>query len=282
MKMNKILAAMAATAISATAFAAMSISSASAEEVGTIGLYGQVDDLNGNSITQWNADAAKSNGSTVVTCDGNAQYEVTWELSGDDITKIDFLIVETDFNKDQYPDLTFTIDEVYFDGVSQSFTNTDAAYNLKYYEGNGRARAYLTDTWNVNGTDLGIAASNDNSFKSQIKVVFTIGGLYNDGTSNVTATEPTTDGSSDDTTTTTTTAAGSSDDTATTTTTAASGDSATTTTTAKDSSKKDSKTTTKAADGTVASASTGDLGAGAAVTALAVAGVAAFVARKKD
>lgn len=270
MNMKKFFAAMAATAVSASAFAAMTLTSANAADVVAVaGLYGQMSDLNGQTVTQWNADDAATNGSTVANIDGNAQYEATWKITGDEVTVADFLIVElngpngTDFSADIYPDLAITVDEVYVDGVEQTMTANDAAYNLKYYEGNGRARAYLADNWNVNGGNtLGYAAT---SAKSEIKVVFTVAGLYNDGTSNVTETEaPTTEAPT--TTAATTTAAGA------------------TTTTGAATTTKAGATTTKAANGgkTETSTNTGVAGVGVAASALALAGVAAFVARKKD
>ena len=284
MKMNKILAAMAATAISATAFAAMSISSASAADaLGTAYMIGMI-----GSEQRWDAAAQEAAGSTLATVDGNAQYEVTWKVpEGGGTDTVQFLAVciypadgVDNFATATFPNLTATIDEVWIDGVKIDYTCSSTSVDTNYFEGQpGVTRLYLRDEWTGQAGHEDLAQKTD--ITSEVKVRFTVGGLDVDGTSNVTTdTEDTTEGSTDSTTTTTT--AGSSDDSSTTTTTAASGDSSTTTTTAKDSSKKDSKTTTKAADGTVASASTGDLGAGAAVTALAVAGVAAFVARKKD
>lgn len=76
MKMNRILAAMAATAISATSFAAMSISSASAADALGVAYIG-----GGLGAEQrWNAADQEAAGSTVATVDGNAQYEVTWKV----------------------------------------------------------------------------------------------------------------------------------------------------------------------------------------------------------
>ncbi len=282
MKMNKILAAMAATAISATAFAAMSISSASAaDEIAKAYFIGSV-----GSASNWNE--GDNSDVSVTSIDGDAQYQATWDFSEATNTGTGgdwFLAVvitpddtSSNFTTDTYPDLKVTLDEVYVDGNLITGYDASNAVNTAYYEKTpGVTRIYVNSSWADGKTLL----FDNQDVESQIKVVFTVSGLGVEGTSNVTTdTEDTTEGSTDSTTTTTT--AGSSDDSSTTTTTAASGDSSTTTTTAKDSSKKDSKTTTKAADGTVASASTGDLGAGAAVTALAVAGVAAFVARKKD
>lgn len=303
MKMKKIFAAMAATAISAASFAAMAIPSASAADVVGVGvLGGQMSDLNGTTITQWNASDAATNGSTVANIDGNAQYEATWKITGDEVTVIDFLILEitsdteNDFTAHTYPDLSLTIDEVYIDGSEVSFTQNDAAINLTYYENNGRSRAYLTDEWKINGEGNNFGVPSATSIKSEVKVVFTVNGLYNEGTSNVTpnepVTEPPTDPPTDPVTTTTTTAANGGD---TTTTTAKDGDTTTTTTakgngnggtttTAKNGGSNGTTTTAKAASNggkSETSAATGDAGVGVAAAALVLAGTAALAVRKR-
>lgn len=314
MKIKKIFAALAAAAVSAVSFASMTFSTASAADVVAIaGLRGQAGTYN-----YWKPESCSSNITVKdAEIDGNAQYEATWDITGDGTGSIEFLILEfqaasgSEFTADVYPDLSLTVDEVYVDGVEYAFTQNDAAINLKYYEGNtGRVRAYLTDTWNINaGGTLGLAS--DQAVTSQVKVVFTVGGLYNDGTSNVTETVPPasdaptdaptdapedgndptdaptdapedgedpTDAPKDEaegTTTTTTADDDKKDD-------DKKDDSKSTTTAKKDTSNK--KTTTKAASNGGSdekSADTGDAGTGIALAALALAGTAAVVSRKR-
>lgn len=263
MNMKKIFAAMAATAISATSFAAMSLSANAADTVAIAGIRGQA-----GTYTYWGE--ADNTGNVTVkdaTVDGNAQYEATWEITGDGTGSIEFFIleikkpadVENEFTKDTYPDLNVVVDEIYIDGEEFAFTQDTAAYNTAYYESAGKngTRVYLTDTWMKNPT-LGIPA--DQAITQSVKVVFTVSGLYNDGTSNVTPDEPATDAPEE-------------------------GDTpAATTTAANNNDNKGTTTTTKKANGgkTESSTKTGDAGVGIAVAAIAVAGAAAFVARKKD
>ena len=269
---------MAATAISATSFAAMSISSASAaDEIAKAYFIGSV-----GAASNWKE--GENSGAAVTSIDGDAQYQVTWDFSeatntgsGGDwflaavITPDD---TSSNFTTDTYPNLTVTLDEVYVDGNLITGYDASNAVNTSYYEngGSGVTRIYINSSWADGKTLL----FDDKDIESQIKVVFTVSGLGVDGTSNVTKNEPSTTTTVADPTVTTTTAASGDDKT---TTTAAKGGDKTTTTAAKGG---DKTTTTAAKSGSVASAGTGDLGVGAAVAAIAVAGVAAFVSRKKD
>ncbi|MBQ9956839.1 MAG: NPXTG-anchored protein [Ruminococcus sp.] len=270
MNMKKIFAAMAATAVSASAFAAMTLTNANAADtVAIAGIRGQA-----GTYTYWGE--SDNTGNVTVkdaTVDGNAQYEATWEITGDGTGSIEFLILdikkpaelENEFTKDTYPDLNVVVDEIYIDGQEFAFTQDTAAYNLAYYESAGKngTRVYLTDTW-TGASTLGVAK--DQPITASVKVVFTVSGLYNDGTSNVTEEEPTTEAPTTTEAPATTTAAGE------------------TTTTGATTTTKAGATTTKAANGgkTETSTNTGVAGVGVAASALALAGVAAFVARKKD
>ncbi|MCI5794027.1 MAG: hypothetical protein MR022_03660 [Ruminococcus sp.] len=278
MKMNKILAAVAATAISATSFAAMSISSASAADALGVAYIG-----GGLGAEQrWNAADQEAAGSTVATVDGNAQYEVTWKVpenGGTDTVQFLAVMIKPadgvdNFNIDTFPNLSLSVDEVWIDGTKLDYTASADAINTNYYEnGEGYSRIYLTNDWvEPKIYDLPMATN----ITQEVKVVFTVSGLDTDGTSNVTKNEPSTTTTADSTVTTTTAASG---DDKTTTTAAKGGDKKTTTAAPKGG---DKTTTTAAKSGDVASAGTGDLGVGAAVAAIAVAGVAAFVSRKKD
>lgn len=299
MKIKKLFAAMAATAVSAASFAVMAVPSASAADVVAVaGLRGQA-----GTYHYWGEDDNSGNLTVKdAQIDGNAQYEATWDITGDGTGSIEFFILEIKetatlgnaFTADTFPDLSLTVDEIYIDGEEINFTQNGAAINLKYYESATKrgTRAYLTDTWNVNdGGTLGIAA--DQPITSQVKVVFTVGGLYNDGTSNVTedTTDAPTEGATDAPTDaptegaqTTTAASGNNGETTTTTAAPVAGDSKSTTTAAPKAGDSKSTTTTKApANGgkTEASTNTGDAGVGVAAAAIVLAGTAAFAARKR-
>lgn len=119
-----------------------------------------------------------------------------WNITGDGTGSIEFLILQIsgsdsssedykNFTADQYPDLKITVDEVYIDGVKAPYTSSADSIDYKYYEADlGKARIYLTSTWEQ--PKLCQDLSPQTEVKQQIKVVFTVSGLYNDGTSNVT------------------------------------------------------------------------------------------------
>lgn len=256
MNMKKIFAAMAATAISATSFAAMSLTANAADVVAKAEIMGQF-----GTYQFWGSEATNNVGevtSTIAEIDGNAQYEVALNLGGDGTATEEFLIVKiegvgAEFCSYNYPDLAITVDQIIVDGEEVAITDNAEAYKLAWSEGNNHVRIFLTDTWGVNGkNDLGLQTE----LTEEIKVRFTVAGLYNEGTSNVTPDEePTTEATEA-----TTTAAGNNDN------------ESTTTTTAKKANGGKTESSTK----------TGDAGVGIAVAAIAVAGAAAFVARKKD
>ena len=192
MKFKKIFAAAAACAVatlSAASYAATTVSAATV--VGKAMLSGQM-----GTYSQWKEEDAIANGSTVANIDGNAQYEATWNITGDGTGSIEFLILQIsgsdsssedykNFTADQYPDLKITVDEVYIDGVKAPYTSSADSIDYKYYEADlGKARIYLTSTWEQ--PKLCQDLSPQTEVKQQIKVVFTVSGLYNDGTSNVT------------------------------------------------------------------------------------------------
>lgn len=192
MKLKKIFAAAAACAVaalSAASYAATTVSAATV--VGKAMLSGQM-----GTYSQWKEEDAIANGSTVASIDGNAQYEATWDITGDGTGTIEFLILQIsgsdsssedykNFTADQYPDLKITVDEVYIDGVKAPYTSNADSIDYKYYESDlGKARVYLASTWEQ--PKLCQDLSPQTEVKQQIKVVFTVSGLYNDGTSNVT------------------------------------------------------------------------------------------------
>ena len=79
MKFKKIFAAAAACAVatlSAASYAATTVSAATV--VGKAMLSGQM-----GTYSQWKEEDAIANGSTVANIDGNAQYEATWNITGE-------------------------------------------------------------------------------------------------------------------------------------------------------------------------------------------------------
>lgn len=192
MKLKKIFAAAAACAVaalSAASYAATTVSAATV--VGKAMLSGQM-----GTYSQWKEEDAIANGSTVASIDGNAQYEATWDITGDGTGSIEFLILQIggsdsssedykNFTADQYPDLKVTVDAVYIDGVKAPYTSSADSIDYKYYEADlGKVRVYLSSIWEQ--PKLCQDLSSQTEVKQQIKVVFTVSGLYNDGTSNVT------------------------------------------------------------------------------------------------
>lgn len=294
MKMKKIFAAMAATAVSAASFAAMAIPSASA-----------AGDVKGNAFfignlggeTVWHLEEVNADSKTAAV-DGDAQYEVEWVPQNGGTDTVQFLAVciapadgVDNFGTSTFPDLEVTLDEVWIDGQKLDYTASADAVTTSYFEGSaGVTRIYLHDEWaGTNVADL----PGDTAITESVKVRFTVSGLGVEGTSNVTEdpdpTEPPTGEPTDPAVTTTTAAAGGD----TTTTTAKDGDTTTTTTakgnggtttTAKNGGSNGTTTTTKAASNggkSETSAATGDAGVGVAAAALVLAGTAALAVRKR-
>lgn len=267
MNMKKIFAAMAATAVSASAFAAMTLTNANAaDQIGQATLMGQF-----GTESSWDYAGTKT---SVAAIDGDAQYECKWTVSEATSTGASNFFVTVviepagasdNFTTATFPNLAVTLDEVWVDGTQLTGYDASNAIDMNYYEGEkpGVTRIYLRGDWASNSTQI---LANDLTVESEIKVLFTIAGTGQEGTSNVTEEEPTTEAP-------TTTEAPA-------TTTAAAG----TTTTGATTTTKAGATTTKAANGgkTETSTNTGVAGVGVAASALALAGVAAFVARKKD
>jgi len=187
---KKLFAAMTATALSVSAFTVMSLSSADAAgtQVGQAYIIGAV-----GGTQRWDADTQIEAGSTVAAIDGNAQYEATWKVEENGGTDtVQFLAVciapagdATNFTTDTFPDLAVTLDEVWIDGRKLSdYTVSDAAVTTSYYEGStGVTRIYLHDDWAGTGVADLPSATN---ITSEVRVKFTVSGLADEGTSNVT------------------------------------------------------------------------------------------------
>ncbi len=132
--------------------------------------------------------------STAAEINGDAQYEVVWdvsELGGTDT--LQFLAVSKspadgvdNFGSATFPDLAVTIDEVWIDDVMvDDYTPSADAVTTSYYEGSaGTTRLYLHDDWAGTGVaDL----PSDTVITDNIRVKFTVSGLGVEGDSNVTA-----------------------------------------------------------------------------------------------
>ena len=111
MKMTKILATMAASAISVGAFAAMSLTASAADVIGKADLEGQF-----GTVSSWDM----SNAVTEITGDG--QYEVVWDTAEPTNTGTNGFFVTVviiggegvdGFTKDTFENLSVTLDEVY-------------------------------------------------------------------------------------------------------------------------------------------------------------------------
>ncbi len=188
MTMKKMFSAVVAAATLSTAAASLN---ANAESENTVYGYASfIGMIGANSC--WGVDEVNAL-STYAEIDGNAQYEVKWDVSeagGTDT--LQFLAIQINpadgidnFASWTFPDLNVTIDEVWIDNVLVEDYTVDAnAINLAYSEGGpGLTRMYLHDDWAGTGVaDLPSATTITNN----IRVKFTVSGLYNDGTSNVT------------------------------------------------------------------------------------------------
>lgn len=187
MKIKKIFAVMAAFAVTAFSAAVLTISPVSAAEavgkavlVGKMGTYSQLTEVD-----------ALANASTVASIDGNAQYEVTWNIIGNGATSIDLLALQitgvntaVPFTSAQYPNLSVAINEVYVDGVKATYFQSADSALYDYMEGGvNKTKVYLSSAFS--DPKLCQDLSTQTAVKQQIKVIFTVSGLNNDGTSNV-------------------------------------------------------------------------------------------------
>lgn len=266
MKMNKIFAAMAASAVAASAFAAMSINSfAAADEYPesvTIMLAGG---WGGVQLGWTNADAKAENSVTItengtytITVDsseGGEQGNSTWAMA---LRTTDFVAFDYGDEGDEFEDciqkagIKFTVDSVKISGVEK--LNGTPSELVKDDDGSNM-RVNIYNKW---GNNYAIV-DDDQNFDGDVEVTFTVSGLKFGAQGGGEDTDPT-----DPTETTTTTGSG---EATTTTTTSGSGAAGTTTTAAK------------TGEG---SAKTGDAGVAVAVAALGLAAATAFVVRKKD
>ena len=141
--------------------------------------------------TEQNWKAGDNPNVNVVSINGDAQYECTWNvseaISTGDSWFLAVLISPTGvekFSTDEFPELTATIDRVWVDGVELTDFSTDGAidtawgYDIK----KGYTRLYLHDNWAGTNTNI----IKDCDINEQVKVWFTIAGTGYKGTSNTT------------------------------------------------------------------------------------------------
>lgn len=188
MTLKKIISIVASTAILCAAVSSISFSvSAESGDIAAVaticGQFGTYNYWNENSNTG-NVTAETAN------IDGNATYQTTLNLSGDGADSIEFLFLQIMGADSSIPfnseNLKITIDRIYIDGGRYNFSDNDKAYQLSWKEGVPHARIFFADEWGINGGEcLGLAPIN--GVKSQIKVIFTVSGLDNAGTSNIPA-----------------------------------------------------------------------------------------------
>ncbi|MBE6845090.1 MAG: hypothetical protein E7508_05155 [Ruminococcus sp.] len=137
------------------------------------------------SSAVWDADNTTI-GSTVAEINGDAQYEVEWKVAGDGgATELTFLALSIpNITADSYPDISVNVTSVYVDGVSVNYQMSPNAINTAYYEA-GRdpeTRVYLYD--GLKGTNVADLPKNT-QIKDSVKVIFTVTGTGQYGTSNI-------------------------------------------------------------------------------------------------
>lgn len=150
-----------------------------------INAYQYADSAIGNigATGVWGADEI-TEGSKTANIDGDAQYEVVWNVTDGGTDTLEFLAVQIPgLSSDKYENLAVKVDGVYIDGKAVgNYETSAAAIDLNYVEGTAATRIYLIDQWAGTGVE-DLAA--DTAITQSLKVVFTVSGTGKDGTSNV-------------------------------------------------------------------------------------------------
>lgn len=148
---------------------------------GTLGTASIVGAIGATQV--WGADEV-TEGSKTANIDGDAQYEVVWNVTDGGTDTIEFLAVEIPgLTSEKYADLAVKVDGVYVDGSEVAgYTTSADAINLNYIQDAACTRIYLIDGWA--GTGVADLAA-DTAITSSLKVVFTVSGTGIEGTSNV-------------------------------------------------------------------------------------------------
>lgn len=149
--------------------------------VGTIGTATIIGNIGATGV--WGADEI-TEGSKTANIDGDAQYEVVWNVTDGGTDTLEFLAVYIPgLSSDKYENLAVKVDGVYIDGKAvENYETSAAAIDLNYVEGTVATRIYLIDQWAGTGVE-DLAA--DTAITQSLKVVFTVSGTGKDGTSNV-------------------------------------------------------------------------------------------------
>lgn len=138
------------------------------------------------SSSVWDADNTTPN-SIVAEVNGDAQYQAEWKVADDGgATQLTLLALSLpNITSDSYPDIDVNINRVIIDGVEvPNYKMSPNAINTAYYEA-GRdpeTRVYLYDE--VKGTNVADLPKLT-QIKSSIKVIFTVTGTGQYGTSNI-------------------------------------------------------------------------------------------------
>lgn len=129
--------------------------------VGTIGTATIIGNIGATGV--WGADEI-TEGSKTANIDGDAQYEVVWNVTDGGTDTLEFLAVQIPgLSSDKYENLAVKVDGVYIDGKAvENYETSAAAIDLNYVEG-----------------------TVDTAITQSLKVVFTVSGTGKDGTSNV-------------------------------------------------------------------------------------------------
>lgn len=151
---------------------------------GTIGTAALVGAIGATQV--WNTEKNPlTDGSKAAYVNGDAQYEVVWNVTDGGTDTVEFLAVQIPgLSTDKYADLAVKVDGVYVDGKEvEGYTTSADAITYTYTEGGpAGTRIYLIDGWAGTGV-ADIAA--DTAITSSLKVVFTVSGTGIEGTSNV-------------------------------------------------------------------------------------------------
>ncbi|MBQ8296151.1 MAG: hypothetical protein IJX77_00025 [Ruminococcus sp.] len=190
MTMKKMFSAVVAAATLSTAAASMAFN-ANAETTGNpvLGTASFIGMIGAESC--WGPDEVNAL-STAATINGDAQYEVVWDVTSSGGTDtLQFLAIQINpaegvdnFASWTFPDLAVTLDEVWIDNVLvEDHTVSESSINTAYTEGGpGTTRLYLRDEWVTGIEDL----AGDTVITNNIRVKFTVSGLGVEGDSNVT------------------------------------------------------------------------------------------------
>lgn len=121
-----------------------------------------------------------------ISIDGDAKYEYTWNARGD-INYLALCITPagqySDFNIINFPKLSVAVDELWIDGKKiEDYEMGSNSADFNYFsDGSGVTRIYLKN--GNTPADINDLAGND-SIEKSVRVVFTVSGLGEKGTSN--------------------------------------------------------------------------------------------------